>query len=346
MYQNTQMGVIGFSKTFEPRLIKPKDLKNLTIAIDASVLIYKAALGAASIKTLTDVDDNPTLHISVILAKALNFEKVRAGQVWVFDFHEKGYESPDKELELAKRKKKRADANKKLTALKTKKEKIADELFSSDEDDDKIDKEICDMEKQCFSMSDQLINDCKFILDCLDITWCTTPKGYEAEHLCATLTNEDDLDVGCDAVFSTDADAVLYGAQQLIREVKVKSKKILQLYELDKILDDAEINIDDLIKIGVILGTDHAPKTSGVGPKTVLKKYKDVELTENQNKAVAVFQKTINIETIKFSNDFGSVEICQDKNKINKLIDWLVNTKNFNRDRVKKQVMKVYEGEL
>ena len=333
------MGIKGFSKTFEPKIITPKNLKDMNLAIDASVLLYKAALGGPSVKTLTDGNGNPTLHIVTILAKALNFEKVGAGQIWVFDYHEKNYSPPDKEFELLKRKEKKAAAVKKLSTLKEKK----DELFSSDDDEDPkkpdLDKQINNIEKQCFSMTETIINDCKFILDCLDITWCTAPRGIEAEHLCAALTRG--IASGCDAVFSTDADSLLYGARRLIREVKVKTKKVIQLYDLDDILNGAEIDMDDLIKIGTILGTDHAPKTPGIGPKTVLKKFKTIDLTLDQEKVGAVFQKTVDFDKVKFSNEFGVNKICQNDEKINKLIDWLVDVKNFNRDRVKKQIAKV-----
>lgn len=360
------MGIKGFSKTFEPKIVKWKDLKNLSMAIDASVVLYKASLGAASIKTLTDNSDNPTLHLSVITAKVLNFAKCNIDQLWVFDYHEDGYVSPDKELEIAKRKKKRAEAKKKLKELKQTqkqtqsdiKRQREDELFSSsDEDDDDpkgkaskeaLEKKICQKEKECFTMDAQIVNDCKFILDCLDVTWTTAPKDIEAEQVCADLTNGDelDLDFGCDAVYSTDVDALLYGAQQLIRDIKSKNKKVLQCYDLEAILENNELEMSDLIKASIILGSDHAPKTPGVGPKTVLKKLDAIELTEDQQKATKVFDKSLDVSKLKYSNEFGDVDVAQDKVKINKLIDWLVNVKGFNKARITKQIMKVYDGDL
>ena len=154
-------------------------------------------------------------------------------------------------------------------------------------------------------MTTKMVNECKFILDCLDVAWVDAPKGIEAEHVCAELTNTDELDFGCDCVFSTDIDALMYGAQQLVREVNVKKKKVLQLYDLDYILDDNDLDIDDLRKIGVILGTDHAPKTPGIGPGTVLKKYEDTELTEEQKGAIGVFEKTFDVTALKFSQEVG-----------------------------------------
>ena len=351
------MGVKGFSKAFESKVITLKKLKNTIIAIDASVLLYKAALGAASISTLTDSNNNPTMHINVILAKILNFAVCDIGQIWVFDFHENGYQPPDKALELASRKKKRESAEKILKDLKKEKKEESsiknkqDDLFSSDEDEDEnenksqtilsdLDNKICQKEKECFSMSTQIVNDCKFMLDCLDITWTTAPKGIEAEHVCAELTNTDELDFACDAVFSTDIDALIYGSKQLVREISIKKKKVLQLYNLNDILCDNKINMKDLTKIAVILGTDHAKKTSGIGPKTVLKKYQTVELSDEQNSAVQVFKKHIDVEKLKFSNEFGDY-VIQNKKKMDLLIDWLVNIKSFNKDKLIKRINKV-----
>ena len=120
----------------------------------------------------------------------------------------------------------------------------------------------------------KLINDCKFILECFNMKFMVSPKDVEAEAVCAKLTEND-----YDLVWSCDTDALLYGAKNLVRELNMNGKKCIQLYQLDKLLSDNDITINDLCKIGIILGSDHAPKTPRVGPKTVLKKYKDIELT-------------------------------------------------------------------
>ena len=326
------MGIKGFSKTFVPRIIKQKDLKDLTGALDASVILYQSCLGMSTIKGLTDSSGTPTLHINVIIARVLNFIKSSVGQVWVFDYHEANYTSPDKEIELAKRRKRKADAKKKIAALKKKQEEkktgkkttqTDGDLFTDsdeDTDDDATEKKINQQEKITFTMNEQIVNDCKFILDCFDICWCITPKGTEAEKICADLTTTEDLDFVCDFVYTTDVDTLLYGATQLVRSVKSNGKKVLQLYELENLLSDNEIDMDDLQKIGIILGSDHAPKTPRVGPKTVLRKFKDIELTEEQ-KAVNVFNKDVDLTKIEFHNPLDEIEVCSDENKIKKLLE-------------------------
>ena len=305
------MGIKGFSKTFAPSVIKLKDIKNLKGAFDASVILYQSSLGMNSIHGLTDGDGNPTLHINVIISRVLNFIGNNTGQVWVFDYYEKGYTPPNKELELAKRQARKEKALSKIAELN---ERKTDELFSDDE--------LQQQEKITFSITENIVNDCIFILNCFGIEWCIAPKGIEAEQVCAELPD-------CDFVYSTDVDALLYGAKRLVRSINIKGKKALQSYVLKDILESNSIEIDDLRKIGVMLGSDHAEKTAGIGPKTVLKKYKTATLTESQTNALKVF-----------TTPYEPVVINKKSLNVNELLDWL-ESKNFNRDRMKKQIEKV-----
>jgi hypothetical protein len=262
---------------------------------------------------------------------------------------------------LNKRKKIKNIAEKKITELNKKKKDS--ELFSSDEDESdeesnsgtqytksetkeqKTQDQIYLQEKICFSVSDKIINDIKFILNCFEIPWCIAPKSYEAEGICAFLTNIESKTVDerglSNAVWTTDTDAIIYGADQLIRELKIQKKKTLMLYKIDTLLEDKGIDMIDLRKIAVISGSDHAPKTPGIGAKTVLKKFKNIELTPLQKDAVKVFEKTYDVSKLKWNN---TDNLCKKKSfnndKITQLLDWL-ESKKFNRERIQKQINKV-----
>ncbi len=333
------MGVKGFSKTFTPTTTTLRKLKGKKAAVDASVMIYQSALGMKQINGLTDADGNPTLHINVIHSRILNFISNGINQHWVFDYHEKDYVNPDKILENQKRSDRKKNAQKKIHALKKSKTR-EEELFSDSESDDeqkskedekcKIEK----LEKIAFSATDSMFNDCKYLLNTYGIQWSIAPKGYEAEYMCAKLCEQSD----CDFVYTTDVDALLYRAPILIRPIKSKGRKILQKYILSDILEDNSITQGDLIKIAMILGTDHAPKTPRIGSGTVLKKFKDIELTDVQKTGSKVFSKPL---TLNIANH---PELPQKKlySQINLMLDWLV-SKKFNRDRVVKQIKKVYK---
>ena len=133
------MGIKGFSKTFEPIIIKQNDLKGLTGAIDASVILYQSCLGMSSVSGLTDSLGTPTLHINVIISKVLNFIKSNITQIWVLDFHDDDYKNSDKEIELLKRRKRKDEAAEKIITLKklqaTNSQSTKD-LFSDDSDSD------------------------------------------------------------------------------------------------------------------------------------------------------------------------------------------------------------------
>lgn len=346
------MGVKGFSKTFTPEIIKLSKLKDNTAAVDASVVLYQSCLGMASIKGLTDAAGNPTIHINVIISRVLNYIKNNTGQVWVFDYHEKNYTSPDKEIELAKRRKRKNEAKKKLEELQKPSEKA---MFSDTESDDDNDaktkptteEKINQQEKIVFSVDGKIVNDCKFILDSFDIPWVVAPKGVEAEQICAELTLTENPDIKCDFVYSTDIDALIYGAKKLVRGVKSKGAKVLQLYTLQDILDDNEIDMDDLRKVAVVLGCDHASKTPRVGPKTVLKKLESIELTDEQTAATKVFKKPVDMGELQFNNLYktvgdansGIIKPIKNAEKINKLLEWL-ESKSFDRSRMKKLILK------
>lgn len=331
------MGIKGLSKTIGGKEIKLKDLDGLSVAIDASVVVYKACLGAKNINVITDGDGNPTLHINVLIAKCLNFHKAGVEQYWVFDHNSI---NPDKVLELQKRKDIKKKAQKKINELKKQKSESSekrDDLFSSDTEDDEIEEKIQTQERITFSMTDKIIADCKFILDCFNISYTDAPKDVEAEHICALLTDVENDDSIADAVFSTDMDVLPFGGVQLIRELKVNQKKKLMLYTLDDILENNNLDMDSFRKVCVILGSDFAPKTAGIGPKSVLKKYKNIDLTTEQKKAIKLFEKQYNISKLKWRN--GIEDSFDDKGKINKLLEWL-RSKNFNIERIRKQISK------
>lgn len=383
------MGIHGFAKAFDSKEeVTLKDLKNQTLAIDASTEIYRAALGMQSVKGLTDKSGRSTLHISVLLSNMIKNHLNKIDMIWVFDFDpnkakNKECHNPLKLKELEKRKKRRDEAKKKIKELKKKqeellkskrdkmskkelaaqkkKEKMAELFSDSDEDSDeptekmskmeeseKIKEEINKKEKQTFHLESWMVNDIKLILNLLGIQWVESPEGFEAECVAANLTSENVA--MADAVFSPDADALLYGASTLIKK-NIRTKKLERMY-LSDILEEKEISQEELIKMGIIMGSDMYKDKKKyfyrIGPKTAIKKirsgkldkaFKDPEVI----KAVEHFQHPCDTDNLEWHNDsddpFTNVE------SVKMLIDWLVNEKSFNRKRITNQLKKVVDLE-
>jgi hypothetical protein len=380
------MGIQGFTKLFEyNKELKYKDFKEKNIVIDSMVEIYRAALGMKSTHALTDPSGNPTAHINTILLGVIfKLKACGANQYWVFDYpnlENTTHHNPLKELELSKRREKRKKANEEIEKILKKREnnKIKeDDLFSdTDNDNDDIDiddnddEKINKYKKSAFCLEEFYIADVKFMLDCLNIPWIEAPEGYESEQICAILTNSNNLGVPMmDYVLTIDADTLLFGAKKIIKR-DLRKKKLFE-YSLETILNDYKLTQNELIKIGLILGSDFAPKTSGVGPKTILKnltktqlknktiletlnpkqlknkenlrKIDILELSIEQTKAYnEIFLKSHtwnNADIVKKWNNINA-EPFNDKYKINQLLDWLELVKGFNRSRIQTQINKL-----
>ena len=371
------MGVKDFTKVFESNgEFTYKEFKGKNVAIDASVEIYRSALGMKMSEALRDKSGNPTSHINtILLGVILKLKAAGANQYWVFDYskHIEGeeYHNPLKQLELQKRRAKRTTASEKLIELKKDLQKLTvkeDKLFSSDENDEESDDENSDklnkvkehilksketaskqeitsninkQEKIAFVMEQFYTDDVIFMLDMLDIPWIECPPGFDAEQIAAFATNDKDiLGVKIDYVLTPDVDALLFGCKKLIKR-DTRKKKLFK-YDLADLLKNNKLTQDNLIKIGLILGTDFATKTPKVGPKTVLKKYKDITLAEDQQTAMdKVFKKIItDIEKKKIVIHNNDVIPFTNENKYTQLLDWLQLVKSYNRGRISKQFQK------
>jgi hypothetical protein len=373
------MGVKGFTKVFKSSTVTFKDLKNQTIAVDASLELYRAALGMKSVKGLTDALGAPTLHITVILANIIKYKLNKITTIWVFDHdpdqeQNSDHHNPLKIKELEERREKREKAKAKIKKLKKKARAAIDKDDKDDKDDlfsdsdssdslvseqslnavadkkikmktEEIQESIQKQEKIAFTLQSWMVNDIKLMLNLFDIQWIESPRGVEAECLAARLTHEDVAEA--DAVLSSDADALLFGASTLIKK-NTRTKKFERFY-LSDVLSEGKITQDQLIYTGIVLGTDmYKDKEKKlfyrIGVKTVLakvksgvldKKFEDVEVVQ----AVEHFREICDVGAIQRHNE--NDESFSNVDKAKQLLNWLVNTKNFNRTRAKKQINKI-----
>jgi hypothetical protein len=369
------MGIQFFSKVFRPyNTIKLKELSGRTIAIDAMTEIYRAVLGSKSVGMLTDKNGNNTMHINVIMANIIEMQKLGIKTIWVFDHvnstEEKQHHNPDKANELLKRRQRKDEAKEQLKELQLK-EQLKDkkykntntsteeilldddlpnfsnipspttdkkeiELFDEEEKPKSTKEKKDQLEKQIFTVDKALIDDVKFILNCFSIKYIESPAGFEAEQIASHLTIKGE----CDGVYSGDTDPIAFGAKFHFR--KSTKDKVLYCYSQEDILSQisketkSSSSLNDIQKICVILGCDFAKKTPKIGPKTVIAKYKNVSLSDEQKKAMVVFNK-----------DMPSVDIInKDKvafedNTADKLYLWLTEDKSFNPLRIKKWLDKI-----
>lgn len=285
-------------------VVKEKDFKGKCLGVDVSYDIYRASLGMRNIKSLTDKKGIPTILLNTLLCNVVKYKKLGVkGLVYVFD-------NPAPNPHKAKEQKKRRTARKKALVEYARENKIEKKE---------------QLEKRTFTITDEMVSDVKKLLTLLGVAWVVAPEGYEAEHLGAELSNEGIID----SFITSDSDALLFGAKSFIRQVKKKGSKKCKYeeYILDDVLVDYELTREQMVHLGVVLGSDFADKTKGVGPGTVLTKGLTTKLTKEQEKAKEYFLKQcpFNVNMIK--------KDVMDKQS---LIKWLVENKNFNEKRITK----------
>jgi hypothetical protein len=328
------MGIKGLSETFKyNRVVKLKDLANKTVAIDAMTEIYSASLGTKSISTLTDKHGNNTNYINVLLYTIINFHKANIKQIWIFDNNKTGH-NPEKLEEQRKRSEKRQAAKAKLDNFDKLKELFSDD--DNDNNDNVNDKTAikASLEKQTFHLTDEILSNVLFMLNSFNISYLFAPEGFEAEQIASYLSATDQVD----GVYSRDVDPIVFGAKILWRkESRIKKgnkeKRILE-YTQESIFKQigTKTPFKDLRKICVILGGDYAKKTKGIGPKTVLKKYKEIALTKEQKQAIIAYKKTPQEDMETYNFDKIAFNNCN----YDGIKHWLIHEKSFNMERIDK----------
>ena len=212
-------------------------------------------------------------------------------------------------------------------------------------------------------LTHQGLDDTKRLLDLLGIPWVQAPSEGEAQA--AYMAQRGDVW----ASNSKDYDSLLFGAPRLVRFLSIRSQEWLpskgrsrrvlpELIELDKFLGYHEINRDQLIDMGILIGTDFNPGIKGIGPKTALKlvkKHGSLErLPEDIKKKLPDTVDQIrelylhpevtneyNIERGELQEDALDEFLCGEKNFSTRRVQTLINRM---RNRAAQKSLKDYFG--
>jgi hypothetical protein len=300
------MGIKDWFKLFGAAIAKPmppSEFKGKAIGIDVSVEIYRGSLGMKNINTLTDDNGIPTVLLNTLLCNVVKYKKLGiTGLIYIFD------NPVATTLKIAENE--RRSALKKKADVKVKKAKINGDTKTQHR-----------QEKRAFRVTDDMIADVKKLLTFLGVAWTVAPPDYEAEHLGAQLS----IDGVIDYFSTTDSDLIVYGGKAMIR--KNPTTKKLERFSLMDVMVEFNLTLPQLVHLGVVMGSDFAPKTAGIGFKSYLKKGLDVVLTEVQQAAK---------EKLLSECPYKVEDINKSDIDISGLVSWLVDEKGFGRERVEK----------
>ena len=191
-------------------------------------------------------------------------------------------------------------------------------------------------------LTKQGLYDAKHLLDLLGIPWVQAPSEGEAQA--AYMAQRGDVW----ASNSKDYDSLLFGAPRLVRFLSISSQEWLpskgkarqvlpELIQLDEFLGHHGISREQLIDIGILIGTDFNPGIKGIGPKTALKLIKEHGRLENLPEEIKVkLPETIDqIRDLYIYPEVTSQYIIQrGELQEDALDDFLCGEKNFSTRRV------------
>jgi flap endonuclease-1 len=204
------------------------------------------------------------------------------------------------------------------------------------------------------SLKDEMVNDAKRLLTVLGIPWIQAPSEGEAQA--AHLVKRGDADFCA----SQDYDSLLFGAPRLVRNVTISGRRKLprknvyievipEIVELEKVLRTLEITYEQLVDIGILVGTDFNPQgVKGLGPKTALKLVKEYGNLENLLPHLETARFPVEPRKIKeiFLNPkvTDQYKIEWKTPDIKAVINFICRERDFSEERVRKAVEKMLKG--
>lgn len=308
------------------------ELSGKVIAIDAYNTIYQflATIRGITGELLTNNNGEVTSHLSGLFYRNVNLLAENIKLIYIFD----GKPSPLKSKEIDRRRQVKQDA------LNKYQEAITAGRF---EDARKY--------GQATSvLTDKMVEESKMILALLGIPYIQAPS--EGEAAAAQLT-QSNIAFAC---ASQDYDSLLFGAKRLIRNLAISGKRKVpnrnvyvdiepEIIEQQQLLNETGLNLEQLVDIGILIGTDFNPGgIPGIGPKTALK------LVREHNKLEKIEKIEASLANIPYK-EIREVFLKQEAPKINgiefneinydALVNFLCTEKNFSVARVNTSLDKV-----
>jgi len=316
------------------------DLKSLSgnsIAIDAYNALYQflAIIRQPDGTPLKDSTGRITSHLSGLFYRTSNLVEMGMKVVYVFD----GVPPTLKEVEIKRR------ARVKEEAL-IKYEKALQE--------GKIE-EARTYAQATSRLKDYMADDSKRLLRLMGVPWVQAPSEGEAQA--AYLAKKGDSNYCA----SQDYDSLLFGAPKLVRNVTISGRRKLprknvfievipETVELEQALKELGITHEQLVDVGILVGTDFNPEgVKGIGPKTALKLIKDCGSLEKLLSTLKDVEFPVEPQRIReiflHPRVTDNYRLEWREPDVEGVVNFLCRERDFSEERVRKAMEKITESQ-
>lgn len=239
------------------RTVSVRELSGKVLFFDGNNVLYQflASIRGPDGTPLKDAKGRVTSHLSGVLYRMANLVEGGVLPVFVWDG-----EAPEDKLATIKERRERREAASRAW------EKAKEE---GDLETARV------KAQQASRLSGEMIEQADALLDALGIPSVQAPSEGEAQAAIAVQDGEGFASV------SQDYDALLFGTPRLVRNLTTTQKRKLpgkekrvevkpELVRLENVLEALELTHEQLVGVGVLMGTDFHEGIDGVGPKRAL----------------------------------------------------------------------------
>ena len=313
-----------------------ESLGGKSIAIDAYNALYQflAIIRQPDGTPLKDRTGRVTSHLSGLLYRTSNLVEMGIKVVYVFD----GVPPALKEVEIKRR------ARVKEEALVKYEQALREGRVE----------EARTYAQMTSKLKDYMADDSKRLLSLLGIPWIQAPSEGEAQA--AHLTKRGDSNY-CS---SQDYDSLLFGAPMLVRNVTISGRRKLprknvyievvpEVVELDKVLKELNITHEQLIDIGILVGTDFNPEgVKGIGPKTALQLIREHGSLEKLLPTLKQAEFPVDHQRIRdiflHPKVTDNYKLVWQEPDVEGVVKFMCGERDFSEDRVRKALDKMTQG--
>lgn len=279
------MGV-DISDLIEAKRISLEDLAGRSIAIDAFNTLYQflSMIRQPDGTPLMDRDGRVTSHLSGLFYRSSALLEIGIRPAYIFD---------GKPPELKR---------KTIEARKAAKVEAEKEWKKALEEGDL--RRALSKATRTSRLDQDMIEESVSLLDALGIPWFKAPGEGEAQM--SHMVRKGDVWAGA----SQDFDAILFGTPSLVRNLTLAGRRRLpsgktvevspEIIALSEVLSALEVTREQLIDMGILIGTDFNDGVRGIGPK----------------KSLALIKRLGNLEAVKAE---GKVEVPEEFEEVRKV---------------------------
>jgi len=315
------------------RNIELEDLKERKIAVDAFNTIFQFLSIIRDRMTgepLRDSKGKVTSHLSGLFYRTTNWVEAGIKPIFVFD----GKPPEFKHLTIKEREMIREEARRKWEEAKKKGEAAMKYAQAASK------------------LTDEMIEDAKRLLEYMGIPVLQAPSEGEAQ--CSFMARNGDVW----ATGSQDYDSLMFGSPRLVKNLSITGKRKVagketyidvnpEIIELKDVLKGLGINQEQLIVMGLLIGTDYNDGVQGYGPK------KSLEIVKSEKTLDKVLKKVVWIEHMPAEEllEFFLNPPTTSKYKLEwrkpdekKLAKFMVEEHDFSQERVDKVIERLNTG--